>query len=57
MLGMSEKQMEFVKDKPAGNGLMKVGGSFVPFINAFPKHTELYRLLSTKPGEGDANAG
>lgn len=37
---------------PAGHGLIKVGGAIVPFINDFPKDTELYRLMSTKPGEG-----
>ena len=30
---------------------MKVGGSIVPFANELPKNTELYRLMTTKPGE------
>lgn len=37
---------------PAGHGLIKVGGAIVPFVNDFPKDTELYRLMSTRPGEG-----
>ena len=56
-LTMSEEkthvtQMDHVNNAPAGHGLIKVGGAIVPFINDFPKDTELYRLMSTKPGEG-----
>ena len=35
----------------AGQGLLKVGSSLVPFINKFPRNTELYRLMTTKFGE------
>ena len=38
-------------DTPAGHGLIKVGGAIVPFANELPKNTELYRLMSTRPGE------
>ena len=27
-------------------------GAIVPFVNDFPTDTELYKLMSTKPGEG-----
>ena len=30
---------------------MPLGGAIVPFANELPKNTELYRLMSTKPGE------
>jgi len=30
---------------------MKIGGHFVPYANEFPKNTELYKLMTTKPGE------
>lgn len=36
----------------AGHGLIKVGSSLIPFSNKFPKNTKLYRLMTTKPGEG-----
>ncbi len=36
----------------AGHGLIKVGSSLVPFANRFPKNTKLYKLMTTKPGEG-----
>ena len=43
--------MSYITNAPAGRGLIKVGGSIVPFINDFPTDTELYKLMSTKPGE------
>ena len=52
LLGTSDTQMDHVNNAPAGHGLIKVGGAIVPFINDFPKDTELYRLMSTRPGEG-----
>ena len=35
----------------AGQGLLKVGSSLVPFVNKFPRNTELYKLMTTKFGE------
>lgn len=35
----------------AGHGLMKIGKALIPFVNRFPKNTELYRYMTTKPGE------
>ena len=35
----------------AGQGLLKVGSSLVPFINKFPRSTELYKLMMTKFGK------
>jgi hypothetical protein len=51
LLGTSEQQMAYVKNRKPGQGLMKVGGAYVPFVNDFPKNTMLYKLFSTKPGE------
>lgn len=49
---LSAEQLKYVSDtvKP-GNGLMKIGGSIVPFNGKFPKDNELYRLMTTKAGE------
>ena len=33
------------------HGPMKIGNALVPFVNRFPKNTELYRRMATKPGE------
>ena len=51
LLGASDTQMSYVDNAPAGHGLIRVGGAIVPFSNELPKNTELYRLMSTKPGE------
>ena len=57
LLGASDTQMSYVDNAPAGHGLIKVGGAIVPFANELPKNTELYRLMSTRPGEDCRHAG
>ena len=52
LLNISNTQMSYITNAGAGRGLIKVGGSIVPFVNDFPIDTQLYRLMSTKPGEG-----
>ena len=52
LLNISDTQMSYITNAGAGRGLIKVGGSIVPFINEFPTDTQLYKLMSTKPGEG-----
>ena len=51
LLNISDLQMSYITNVGPGEGLLKVGSSLVPFINHYPKNTELYRLMSTKPGE------
>lgn len=51
LLRISQQQMDFISNAEAGQGLIKVGGALVPFINRFPTDTTLYRLMTTKPGE------
>jgi type IV secretory pathway VirB4 component len=52
ILNISNEQMKYIDNTPAGQGLIKVGASIVPFINDFPTDTQLYKLMTTKPGEG-----
>ena len=52
LLNISDEQMSYVTNADAGCGLIKYGSALVPFINRFPKDTELYRLMTTRPGEG-----
>ena len=35
----------------AGHGLLRMGGFIVPFVNTIPRQTELYKLMTTTPGE------
>ena len=52
LLNISETQMSYITNAEHGRGLVKVGGSLVPFINEFPQNTRLYNLMTTRPGEG-----
>ena len=51
LLNISDTQISYITNVEAGCGLMKVGSALVPFVNKFPKNTQLYRLMTTKPGE------
>ena len=52
LLNISDLQMNYITNVGAGEGLIKIGSSLIPFANKFPKDTELYKLMTTKPGEG-----
>ena len=52
LLNISEIQMRYITNAPAGSGLIKYGSALVPFVNRFPKDTKLYQLMTTRPGEG-----
>ncbi|HCI84167.1 MAG TPA: TraE family protein [Lachnospiraceae bacterium] len=54
LLNISKEQMGYITNADPGCGLIRYGGSLVPFVNRFPKNTKLYQLMTTKPGEGVA---
>ena len=54
LLNISKEQMSYITNADPGCGLIRYGGSLVPFVNRFPKNTKLYQLMTTKPGEGVA---
>lgn len=51
LLKLSEEQVQHVNGADEGCGLIKIGKTVIPFENKIPKDTELYRLMTTKPGE------
>ena len=51
LLSISREQMGYITNAEPGHGLLRIGGSLVPFSNTIPRDTELYRLLTTRPGE------
>lgn len=57
LLNISTEQMGYITNADAGCGLIKYGSALVPFVNRFPKNTELYRLMTTRPGEGHFSEG
>ena len=51
LLHISETQLSYITNVPAGCGLIRCAGNIVPFENSFPKNTKLYKLMTTKPDE------
>ena len=51
LLNISNEQLSYITNVDAGHGLIKVGSSLVPFENRFPTHTQLYKLMTSKPTE------
>ena len=51
LLNISDTQLGYVTNVPAGCGLIRCAGNIVPFTNSFPKNTKLYGLMTTKPDE------
>ncbi len=48
-LNISPHQLSYVTNSNAGEGLLFYGNVIIPFIDHFPKDTQLYRLLTTRP--------
>ncbi len=48
LLNISDLQLSYITNVGAGEGLLKIGSSLIPFSNKFPKDTELYKLMTTK---------
>ena len=57
LLNISHEQMSYITNADSGCGLIKYGGALVPFVNRFPKDTQLYHLMTTRPGEGTFAGG
>ena len=47
-LGISPTQLSYVTHSNAGEGLLFYGNTIIPFVDHFPKDTELYRIMTTK---------
>ena len=50
-LNISPHQLSYVTHSGEGEGLLFYGNIILPFVDRFPKDTELYRVLTTKPQE------
>ena len=50
-LGISPHQLSYVTHSSEGEGLLFYGFTILPFVDHFPKNTELYRIMTTKPQE------
>ena len=50
-LNLSPHQLSHVTNVGSGEGLLFFGNTIIPFEDHFPKDTEMYRLLTTRPDE------
>lgn len=48
-LGISTHQLSYVTHSGEGEGLLFYGSTILPFVDHFPKNTELYAIMTTKP--------
>ena len=54
LLNISDNQLSYITNVDFGRGLIKCGSSIVPFVDNFPRNTQLYHLMSTKFLENQA---
>ena len=50
-LNISPHQLSYVTHSGEGEGLLFYGNIILPFVDRFPKDTELFRVMTTKPHE------
>ena len=50
-LNISKHQLSHVTQSGEGEGLLYFGNVIIPFVDRFPKNTELYSIMTTKPSE------
>jgi len=50
-LGISPHQLSYVTQSAEGEGLLFYGNTIIPFVDRFPKDTELYKIMTTKLSE------
>ena len=54
-LNISPHQLSYVTNSGAGEGLIFYGNVIIPFVDKFPKDTQLYKIMTTKPEEQEEN--
>ena len=54
-LNISPHQLSYVTHSGEGEGLLFYGNVILPFVDRFPKDTELYAVMTTKPNEVKKN--
>ena len=48
-LNISPHQLSYVTHSGEGEGLLFYGNVILPFVDRFPRDTELYSIMTTKP--------
>ena len=50
-LRISPHQLSYVTHSGQGEGLLFYGNVIIPFVDRFPKDTEMYKIMTTRPSE------
>lgn len=50
-LGISPQELSHVTNSSEGEGLLFFGDKIIPFEDKFPRDTQLYRVMTTKPSD------
>lgn len=50
-LGISPQELTHVTNSGEGEGLLFFGDKIIPFVDKFPRDTQLYRVMTTKPSD------
>ena len=53
-LNISPHQLSYVTHSGEGEGLLFYGSMILPFVDQFPRDMKLYKIMTTKPGEVQA---
>lgn len=56
LYNISDAQLTYITNSPAGQGLIYTGETIIPFIDNFPKDTKLYKVMTSKPEERKLSA-
>jgi type IV secretory pathway VirB4 component len=51
LLLLNPVEISMITDADVGAGLLKIEGNIIPFADDFPKDTELYRMMTSRPME------
>lgn len=55
-LNISPHQLSYVTHSGEGEGLLFYGSTILPFVDRFPKDTELYKLMTTRLNETNSTS-
>ena len=51
LLNISKEEQKFISSAKPGTGLLRIKDDIIPMTDSFPKNTELYKIMTTKPNE------
>lgn len=51
LLNISYEEQKYISSSKPGMGLIRIKGDIIPVDDSFPKNTDLYRIMTTKPDE------